>query len=114
MKPSTKVRNLYELVPLRRRPFAGQEDGTVEVLLPRYGENLLGRLLEYIFTSRPIRVHLDDIGTAVWLLCDGARSVQEIGESLREKFGDGIEPVYDRLGTFLEHMRMRGMIEWKR
>jgi hypothetical protein len=107
------VRNLYELVPVQRRTFDENDDGTVDVLLPRYGEGRVGRLMKRVLSREPVRVHLDDVGTSVWHLCDGERSVQEIAESLHEKFGSRIEPVYDRLEMFLEQMRTSGLIEWK-
>ena len=106
------VRNLYDLIPGRLRPFEEKLDGTVEVLLPRYGENPMGRLLKNVFNNKPVRVQLDDIGTRVWRLCDGQHSVHEIGESLHKEFGDCLDPLYERLGQFLEQMRKSGLIEW--
>ena len=107
------VRNLYELVPVQKRTFDENDDGTVDVFLPRYGEGRVGRLMKRVLSNTPVRIHLDDIGTSVWRLCDGTRSVLEIGESLHEKFGSRIEPVYDRLEVYLEQMRSSGLIEWK-
>ena len=111
--PKAKVRNLYDMVPAKRRSFTTLGDGTVEILLPRYGDGRVGRVIASVFSNKPVRVHLDDIGTAVWNLCDGRRSVREIGESLEREFGERIDPIYDRLEQFLEHMRTKGMIEWR-
>lgn len=108
-----EVRNFYELVPRQMHPFEECPDGTVEVLLPRYGEGFAGRILKYVFSDKPVRVHLDDIGTSVWRLCDGESSVHSIGQTLQSQFGERIEPVYDRLHTFLEQMRTAGLIAWK-
>jgi len=107
-----ETRNLYELMPQQRRSFETLQDGTIDVLIPRYGNNPVGRVLKSIFNQRPVRVHLDDIGTRVWLLCDGSRSVQDIGRSLHDEFGERIEPVYDRLETFLNQMIRAGLIDW--
>lgn len=107
------VRNFYELIPHQQRPFEACPDGTVDVLLPRYGNNVVGRILKSVLSNKPVRVHLDDIGTSVWQLCDGERSVRSIGQALQHEFGDRIEPVYDRLHTFLEQMKNAGLIAWK-
>lgn len=104
------ARNLYDLKPEQAHPFEELGDGKVDVLLPRYGDNMVGRLLKRIFSNRPVRVHLDDVGASVWRLCDGQRTVHEIGESLHERFGERIEPVYDRLETFLTQMKRSGLI----
>lgn len=106
------VKNLYELVPVQIRPFERMDDGTVDVLLPRYGGGPVARVLKSFLSNKPVRIRLDDVGTGVWDLCDGSRSVHEIGLHLHEAFGDRIEPVYDRLALFLEQMRQQGLIAW--
>ena len=109
---SKQARNLFELKPKQRRTFEERGDGTVDVLMPRYGENVIGRLLKKVLSNHPVRIHLDDIGTSVWRLCDGGRTVHQIGQSLHDEFGERIEPVYDRLETFLKQMMGAGLIEW--
>ena len=108
---SEKVLNLYELRPRQAKSFEDLEDGTVDVLIPRYGENVMGRLLKKILSNRPVRVHLDDVGTHVWRLCDGDRTVKQIGESLHEQFGERVEPLYDRLETFVSQMLKADLIK---
>ncbi len=104
--------NFYELVPRQKRLFEERGDGTVDILLPRYGNSAINRVFKQFLNQKPVHLHLDDVGASVWRLCDGRRSVREIGATLHERFGGRIEPVYDRLGTFLEQMRKGGMIEW--
>ena len=105
--------NIYELVPVQKRTFDENDDGTVDVLIPRYGEGRVSRLMKQVLSKEPVRIHLDDVGTSVWRLWDGTHSVLEIAESLHKKFGSRIEPVYDRLEMFLEQMRSSGLITWK-
>ena len=105
--------NLYELVPTQRRESRERADGNVEVLIPRYGDNPVGRLLKYVFSNKPVKVELDDVGTRVWRLCDGHRNVREIGQSLQGEFGERLEPLYDRLGEFLKQMKRAGLIDFK-
>ncbi|AEH25349.1 PqqD family protein [Pyrococcus yayanosii] len=59
------------------------------------------------------RLELDEVGAYVWQLCDGRRNVEEIGRKLREKFGDEVEPLYERLVTFLLQLAKRGLITFK-
>ncbi len=51
-----------------------------------------------------VQLHLDAVGSTVWLASDGERTVSDIGERLRERFGEDIEPVWDRLALFVRHM----------
>ncbi|UCG51019.1 MAG: PqqD family protein [Candidatus Latescibacterota bacterium] len=111
---ANKEENLLDMIPWQRRDHRDCADGTVDVMIPRFGDSRIGRFLGKSLKNTPIHVHLDEIGTAVWRLCDGRRSVQDIGRSLQEQFGDRIEPVYERLGIFLHQMKKAGIIDWRR
>ncbi|MFH1754235.1 MAG: PqqD family protein [Candidatus Latescibacterota bacterium] len=106
-------KNLLDLVPEQNYPFRQRDDGTVDVLTPRYGTNFIARTMSSIFKNTPVCIHLDQIGTRTWCLCDGKRSVHEIGENLHREFGKKIEPVWERLGVFFKHMESQRMIRWK-
>jgi hypothetical protein len=113
MKKPKQVKNLLELVPERSRSSEQREDGTTDVLIPRYGGGIMGRLLSAILKNTPFRLHLDKIGTRTWELCDGRRTVQEIGQHLGREFGSEVEPVYDRLGVFFKQLESQELISWK-
>jgi hypothetical protein len=106
--------NLLDVIPERTREFRDEENGTVTVFIPRFGDGRVGSVLERLFRSAPVALHLDEMGTAVWRLCDGRRSVYEIGGSLQTQFGERIDPVYERLGAFLHQMKRAGIIEWRK
>jgi hypothetical protein len=107
-----KAVNLLDLVPVRRIPFDRDARGQVVLAIPRYGRNRLGKWLERRLGKGPIRVRLDEVGSAVWELCDGRRDVAEIGRAVEERFGERIEPVYDRLALFLKQLERWGSIGW--
>lgn len=46
----------------------------------------------------------DEISSTVFLHIDGNKTVENIGESLKLKYGDKIDPVYERLLIFLNHI----------
>lgn len=110
---TVKGPNLLDLVPRRTKDFKELDDGRVEVLIPRFGGGRTAWLLGRLSRSGPIRLRLDDVGTAVWRLCDGRRSVHDIGLSLRDQFGDRIEPVYERLAAFIKQMKKAGLVDWR-
>ena len=105
--------NLLDMIPEQKCEFRDRDDGTIDVLVPRFGDDRIGRILARFIKDKPISLHLDDIGTAVWRLCDGRRSVYEIGGTLKEEFGDRIEPVYDRLGLFFHSAKQAGILDWR-
>ena len=49
-------------------------------------------------------ITFDEISSEVFTQIDGIKTVKEIGESLEVKFGDKINPLYERLLVFLNHI----------
>ncbi len=101
------------MVPVQRHPYRTREDGTVDIIIPRYGDNIIGRVLSRFLKEAPIQVHLDRIGTRTWLLCDGRKTIHEIGQHLHREFESEVEPVYERLELFFRHMDRQRLISWR-
>jgi hypothetical protein len=76
-------------------------DTGVELLVPRFGEGIIGRTIDRLFHPTPYKARLDDLGTFVWRRCDGATTVEQIADALRQEFGEKVEPVEDRLVGFI-------------
>lgn len=49
-------------------------------------------------------ITLDEISSEVFTQIDGIKTVKEIGECLEVKFGDKVNPLYERLLVFLNHI----------
>lgn len=49
-------------------------------------------------------ITLDEISSVVFTQIDGIKTVKEIGESLELKFGDKVNPLYERLLVFINHI----------
>jgi hypothetical protein len=104
--------NLLDLIPERTAEFEIDEGRIVTILAPRFRNRLMKRLFALRGSSGCIRVKLDDIGSEVWLLCDGQKSVKEIADPLREKFKERIEPCYERLGVFFQQLETARFISY--
>ncbi len=57
---------------------------------------------------------LDEKSAAVWQLIDGKRSVYEIADGLKNRYGEDCEPLYERLALFLKTLSRSGFIVWKK
>lgn len=93
--------NLLELIPQRLARWEEVDDRVI-ILKPKFThpwmiKHILPRLKKPYY-----RVKLDEIGSSVWRLCDGQRTVKEIGEILSQNYGEKIEPLYERLGYFFQ------------
>ena len=94
------------MIPVRTSEWR-EGEGAVTLLVPRFGRGRFGAFLERRFRPRPYRVQLDDVGSFIWKRCDGKSRVDEIGTSMRDEFGERVEPVEERLVKFLKNL-LRG------
>ncbi|HVO76412.1 MAG TPA: PqqD family protein, partial [Candidatus Bathyarchaeia archaeon] len=74
------------------------------------------RIMKHLFLPRHkspnIKIQLDEIGSEVWLFCDGKRTVGEIAELAKEKFQERIEPCHERLGVFFRQLERARFIAY--
>jgi len=104
--------NLLELVPSRIVNFELRESNLVTILAPRFRNGIFKKLFQPRLKKPFLKVDLDEIGSEVWLLCDGKRNIKEIGERLKEKFAERIEPCYERLSIFFKQLENARFIEF--
>jgi hypothetical protein len=78
--------------------------------MSRFGSGRLGQWLEKRFHPQPVRIRLDEIGSAAWQLVDGRRTVEEIGKALQKQFGAKVEPIYGRLAVFFKQLERQDLI----
>lgn len=110
------MQNLLDMRPIRLRLYKVNEkkgDGNYTILVPKFGNGKIGTWLRKRMKKPDYLVHLDDFGSYVWHLCDGEKQVREIGVSLKEKFGEKVEPVYDRLSQFFKQMERSKLIAFR-
>jgi hypothetical protein len=104
--------NLLDLVPRRTVEHEIDEARLVTVLMPRFGNRFLQRWFTPKFRSTYIKIKLDEIGSEVWLLCDGARTIGEIAALMKERFNERIEPCNDRLAVFFRQLEQAHFISY--
>ena len=111
-KKSIKNKNLLELVPVKLVGSEMKEDGKASLLIPRFKSKFL---LNFLPKNKSpfVKINLDDFGTGFWNIADNQKTVEQIGVELKEKFGDAIEPVYERLNIFISQLRRQGFMELK-
>jgi hypothetical protein len=102
--------NLLELVPERLRDFEVDDEGIVTVNTPRFKQEWMRRHFVPRWKNPSIRTRLDAVGSHIWLSIDGTRNVADVAAVCVDRFGDDIQPVYDRLPVFIRAMRDRGFI----
>ncbi|MDZ7316273.1 MAG: PqqD family protein [candidate division KSB1 bacterium] len=101
--------NVLEMIPSRSAAFEEQE-GKIVLLLPRQPIPLLGRFFRRFREPLPVRLHLDEYGGFIWRQIDGRTPVKEIAVALRNRYGEAVEPVYERVGLFINKLAHQQLI----
>jgi hypothetical protein len=105
--------NLLDLTPVREAEWK-DVDGWVVLQRPppgRGGLRGLGDRLSFAMAAR--RIRLDDLGSCSWKCFDGETTVGDACAVLRERFGDSIEPVEERLGRFVRYLHQDGFLSYR-
>lgn len=105
-KKIKKSDNFLELIPKKNNTleWVVNDEGLVQIIIPRNG--ILDRIVRVFFkTPKVMRIDLDSIGSCVWKAIDGRRNIQDIAKILKEEFGENVEPLYERLGAYINILR---------
>ena len=114
MKKSNKYeKNFLDFTPIRLIDWESNHDGIVQLKKPRFNNQFMKKLLKRFGKSEYISIQLDDFGSYVWMNCDGNHKIEDIGYKLRDQFGEKIEPVFERLGTFIKMLAYQKFIAYK-
>lgn len=105
--------NLLELKPERLRGWeCDPHSRCATILIPKFQGIIFGKWLQARVKEPYYRIHLDDYGSAVWEQCDGQTSVASIAAALKQRFGDKIEPLTQRLSLFLQDLEQKKLIRY--
>ncbi len=100
-----------ECIPSRLFDWEIKEDtGNVVILRPKYKSKVGMLMFGSFLKDKNFKVNLDKLGSVVWKNTDGKNKVKRIGEILAKEFGPEIEPIYERLSTFLVQMHKQKFI----
>lgn len=108
-----ETKNILDMIPLRSYEWE-EKEGTISIKVPKFRSKLGDKFCGLIKKERTYKVNLDEYGSYAWKLCDGKRTVREIGDSLKEKFGEKVEPVYERVAELFNIMEANRLISYKR
>ena len=96
--------NLLELRPERKAEWETADDGLVVLLIPKFRNPFMVQWVLPMLTSKVFRVKLDAYGSFVWKQCDGSITVADVGERMKSEFGEAAEPVFERIGKFINKL----------
>lgn len=95
-------RNYLDLKPTRNESLSWHEEEGL-IVLEVENTGVMNRIAQKLFNRpRVTQVHLDEMGSFIWPLIDGERSVSDIALLVKERFGDQAEPLYPRIVKYFQ------------
>ena len=92
-----------------RHDWDADENGAVTIHMVHRG--FYAAIAQKVFhRPRVSHIHLDEMGNFIFPLIDGQRTVGDIAEFVRERFGKDAEPLYERLAKYMQILRNNGFI----
>lgn len=105
-KKIKKDDNFLELVPKKNKKYEYEinNEGLVQILILR--DSFLEKAVRMFFnTPKVMKIDLDPYGSFVWNTIDDTKNIEEIGHALQKEFGEKIDPLYERLGTYINILK---------
>lgn len=107
--------NFLELIPCHKSEFCyHQEDDGKITVLQEYEGMLYYFRHKLMHKAKGTRVHLDELGSYIWNLMDGQRSLINIADILKKQFGEKVEPLYSRLVIYVSTLEGYGVVELRK
>ncbi len=114
MRKNKKEENYLERVPVYPTRFTWSQDGEGIVTLHIENKGIFKRITQILIKKPKVsHIHLDEMGSFIWLEINGERSLAEIGEAVEGHFGEAARPTYERLSQFFRMLDSYKFIDWR-
>ena len=108
-----KSENYLEKRPVRSADLKWSADEKGIVTLDVENKGLANRIAQKLLKKPKIsHIHLDEMGSFVWPLIDGEKTIIQIGEAVKEHFGEKSEPLYERLAKYFQILESNRFVKW--
>ncbi len=117
-KKIDKNSNYLELIPDKLCGCEKNQEGIIQLVVPRFKNRVMSKIAVNLGRSENIKISLDNLGSKVWELIDGNRTVAQIGKILEKESetntGQPMPQVFERLSQFLSGLFNHRLIDLKR
>ena len=107
---SPKMIKLLSVYPVRQPVKWVTENDRIVLVYPKNFSKFETWLHKRIGGPEKIRRPLDEVGTKIWLMCDGKHTIEYICSELHEQYREEIEPVLERVWKFIELLLKHNLV----
>ena len=112
-KKNVISKNYLDKRPQRANHLRWSQDENGLVTLDIDNKGLFNKIAQKLFKKPAVsHVHLDELGSFVWPLADGEKSIFDIGKDVEEHFGEKAHPLYERLAKYFQILDSYRFITW--
>ncbi len=112
MKQKQEI-NYLDRKPKRMETIRFSTDDTGAVTLEIDNKGFFNRVAQKLFKKPPVSyIHLDELGSFIWPLLDGEKTIYSLGEAVEAAFGEKAHPLYERLVKYFQILESYHFIEW--
>lgn len=105
--------NYLDFVPIisDKHKWEADEEGDVTIFIENKG--IFNRLAQKLLKKPKVsQIHLEKFGSFIFPQIDGKASIYEIGQKVKDHFGDEAEPLYPRLAEYFKMLYDYGFINY--
>ena len=103
--------NYLDMIPARKPELSFHEEEDGKVVLAMENKGVFNRVAQALLRKpRVSYIHLDELGSFVWLQIDRENTVGDIAALVHDRFGDKAEPLYPRLVQYFKNLEASGLI----
>jgi len=109
-----KNKNFLDYIPMHSSKITWSEKEDI-VVVDMYHKGFFPWIVQKLFYKPKVsHVKLDKIGSFIWKRIDGERTINDLANELKSKYGDKIEPLYDRLIHYIKILYNNKFIIYKK
>lgn len=83
------------------------------VVITVENKGLANRIMQLLLNKpKTSKIHLDEMGSFIWQIIDGNRTIYDISEELVKKFGETAQPLYVRLEKYFKTLYECKFVVW--
>ncbi len=114
MKNKTVVpENYLDKIPRHTPQLNWSNDESGFVTLEQENRGIINKIAQALIKKPKVSfIHLDELGSFIWLAVDGEKNVYHIGKEVSEHFGEKAEPLYERLTKYFDILKSYGFVEF--
>ncbi len=114
MKKQTINENYLDKIPVVSEKLTCTVNDDGIVTLAQENTGVMNRIAQKLFKKPKISyIHLDELGSFIWQLIDANTSIFDMGEPVKEHFGEKAEPLYPRLAKYFSILESYGFVTMK-